>query len=201
MTGDVSGGFNVGGLVGENYFGAITCCYATGIVRGTGDWVGGLAGYNYGMIRSCYATDAVSGTGNYVGGLVGTNEGTILSCFWDKQMSGLQSSDGGIGKSTIMMKTLPTFTSAGWDFVGETMNGTEDVWRMCGDGVSYPRLAWEFSQGGDMDCPDGVGLADLVYLAGRWMKTTSATAGAADGNRDGKVDIQDFGIVSENWMR
>jgi hypothetical protein len=41
------------------------------------------------------------------------------------------------------MKTLSTFTSAGWDFVGETANGTNDYWRMCVDGVDYPRLAWE----------------------------------------------------------
>jgi len=29
------------------------------------------------------------------------------------------------------MQTESTFTSAGWDFVGETSNGTEDIWKMC----------------------------------------------------------------------
>jgi hypothetical protein len=72
---------------------------------------------------------------------------------------------------------------------------------MCGDGISYPRLSWEFSQGGDMDCPDGVGMEDLLYLAGRWMATTSTGACAADGDGDGKVNLNDFEILSAEWMR
>jgi len=99
------------------------------------------------------------------------------------------------------MKTISTFTDAGWDFVGESKKGTKDVWRMCADGVDYPRLSWEFSGGGDMDCPDGVTLEDLLYLAGRWMASTPATFGAADANADGRVDLLDLAILSENWGR
>jgi hypothetical protein len=40
------------------------------------------------------------------------------------------------------MKTLSTFTSAGWDFVGETANGTEDIWTIC-EGVNYPKFVWQ----------------------------------------------------------
>lgn len=36
-----------------------------------GSRVGGLVGINYGTITACYATGKVTGTGNYVGGLVG----------------------------------------------------------------------------------------------------------------------------------
>ena len=52
-----------------------------------------------------------------------------------------------------------------------------------------------------MDCPDGVGMEDLVYLAGRWMANSVMTRGTADVNGDGRVDLQDFGILAENWMR
>ena len=201
--GRVSGYEYVGGLVGRHYNDTITACYATGAVNGNFD-VGGLVGYNeYGAITDCYASGFVRGSGDTAGGLVGRNnyDGTVESCFWDKQTTGQPDGYPGTALTTAEMKTISTFTGAGWDFVGESANGTADVWRICVDGVDYPRLSWEFSQDGDLNCPDGVGLEDLVYLAGRWMKGTAATSGAADSDGDGKVDLADFGIVASNWMR
>ncbi|MBN2132483.1 MAG: hypothetical protein JW741_23475 [Sedimentisphaerales bacterium] len=50
-------------------------------------------------------------------------------------------SAGGTGLTTAEMQIAATFLAAGWDFVGETENGPNDVWTMPeGD---YPRLAWE----------------------------------------------------------
>jgi len=40
------------------------------------------------------------------------------------------------------MQTAGTFLEAGWDFVGETTNGTEDIWWIL-EGKDYPRLWWE----------------------------------------------------------
>ena len=99
------------------------------------------------------------------------------------------------------MNTLSTFTNAGWDFVGESTNGRADTWRMCVDDVDYPRLSWEFSQGSDFDCPDGVGMDDLLYLAGRWLAVTPETVGAGDATGDGRVTIEDFAAMAEEWMR
>ena len=48
-----------------------------------------------------------------------------------------------------------------------------------------------------MDCPDGVGMEDLLYLAGRWMASTPETVGAADANGDGKADMVDLAIVGK----
>jgi hypothetical protein len=198
-TGIVSGDSGIGGLCGDNW-GTISQSYATGTVRGTGG-VGGLCGGNYqGLISGCYATGAVSGGG----GLCGENYygyGTINDCFWDMETSGCNSSDGGEGKTTAEMKTLSTFTDVGWDFVGESTNGTADTWRMCANDVDYPRLAWEFSHGGDFDCPDGVALDDLLYLAARWLAANPETIGAADANHDGKVDLSDFTVLGDNWLR
>jgi mucin-19 len=198
-AGAVSGDQCVGGLVGHNS-GTISSCYATGTVSGN-QYVGGLVGQNYqGTITSCYATGAISGT-NEVGGLVGnTISGLISSCFWDIRTSWITTSTGGTGKTTTEMKRQTTFISAGWDFVGESANGTADVWRMCRDGISYPRLSWEFSQGGDMACPDRVGMEDLAYLAGRWLASTPEEMGAADLNGDGRVDLEDFAILAAHWL-
>lgn len=138
-TGSVSGsGIYKGGLVGSNYLGTITSCYATGAVSGS--HVGGLVGENYGSITACYATGSVTGTVD-VGGLVGENNlhSTITASFWDIEASGLSTSSGGTGKTTAEMQTLSTFTDAGWDFVEETANGTDDIWMM----RRYPALSWK----------------------------------------------------------
>ena len=80
-TGNISGAYNVGGLVGNNYKGStISNCYATCNVRGGNDYVGGLVGSNDGTISNCYATGNVRGY-TYVGGLVGYSfGGAIRNC-------------------------------------------------------------------------------------------------------------------------
>ena len=42
------------------------------------------------------------------------------------------------------MQTAATFLDAGWDFVGETANGTADIWWI-NEGKDYPRLSWELA--------------------------------------------------------
>jgi len=39
-------------------------------------------------------------------------------------------------------RTASAFLEAGWDFVGETANGTEDIWWIL-EGQDHPRLWWE----------------------------------------------------------
>jgi hypothetical protein len=143
----------VGGLVGWNE-GSITSSYSAGSVSGDAD-VGGLVGWNGGSITSCYSTGLVSGIG-HVGGLVGSNlggwaaVGIVNSSFWDMETSGHVTSAGGTGKTTAEMQTESTFTDAGWDFVGESANGTDDIWWIL-EGQDYPRL-WR--QYGSACCPD-----------------------------------------------
>jgi hypothetical protein len=150
-TGAVSGTSSVGGLVGENWR-TVTQCYSTGVVGGS-DYVGGLVGHNYlGTVTRCYSTGSVSGSRS-LGGLIGVNTiyhpilhgirgGLVSACFWDIQTSGQVTSAGGTGLTTAEMKTAKTFLDAGWDFVGETANGTEDIWWIL-EGKDYPRLWWE----------------------------------------------------------
>lgn len=145
FTGNVSGISVVGGLVGLNGWldgtGMISDCYAIGSV--SGNIVGGLVGRNESAIMNCYATSEISGN-EPVGGLVGVNEtgGTVVGSFWDIEISGLTTSAGGESKTTAEMQTNNTFLEAGWDFVDETANGTEDIWWI-DEGQDYPRLWWE----------------------------------------------------------
>jgi hypothetical protein len=93
-------------------------------------------------IINSYSTGNISGN-EYVGGLVGRGAaGAAEACFWHIETSGRTTSDGGEGKTTTEMKTAATFLEAGWDFVDETENGTEDIWKIS-EGFDYPRLWWE----------------------------------------------------------
>ena len=56
----------------------------------------------------------------------------------------------------------------GWDFVWETVNGPNDVWAIC-EGVSYPKLAWQFIAG-DSDNDKDVDFTDFALIGNKWMK-------------------------------
>ena len=151
---DVMGRNIVGGLVGENSSGETINCYARGDVVGH-RYVGGLVGSNaiaqgghggvvlhIGAIRNCYSATAILGD-QYVGGLVGRNEEDgLYDSFWDMETSSQTTSTGGVGKTTLEMQDPKTFIDAGWDFAGETVNGTEDIWWIL-EGQDYPRFWWE----------------------------------------------------------
>lgn len=149
-TAIVSGSEDVGGLVGMN--GALLRnCYSDGAVEGS-EFVGGLVGRNRSwqskdFVINCYSTSLVTGVG-LAGGLVGFNErGQINQSFWDAETSGQPTSAGGTNLTTPEMQTATTFLSAGWDFVGETENGPNDVWRII-EGETYPLLSWQKYGGG-----------------------------------------------------
>jgi hypothetical protein len=146
-TGTVSGTKDVGGLVGGNS-GTMTDCYSTGVVSGSGWPIGGLVGENRGDLIKCYSAGIVNGN-DHVGGLVGYYFSAsplpwpvLTNCFWDIETSKRTWSFGGTGKTTAEMQMAATFLNAGWDFVGETANGTEDIWWIL-EGKDYPRLWWE----------------------------------------------------------
>lgn len=149
-TGRVSGRENVGGLAGHVRGARVLNCYAQGNVAGE-RYIGGLIGLSYATVCICYSTGRVAGRSN-IGGLIGSatvktmpelnSDGQTIASFWDVRTSGRRTSAGGAGMSTAGMQTASTFLDAGWDFVGETDNGTEDLWWMR-EGQDYPRLHWE----------------------------------------------------------
>ena len=204
-TSSVSGMTAIGGLVGYNRD-TISNCYAAGNVTGY-SYAGGLVGYNRETITNSYAMGIVTGD-RYVGGFVGDNlVGRITDSFWDIETSGqtlgvgLGSDDGISGKNMAEMQTLSTFIDAGWDFVGESVNGTEDFWCIC-EGVDYPRLTWEFVIG-DFDGDYDTDFVDFSIFAARWLQTDSnffCGDGGTDLTNDGKVDFNDLKKFADNWL-
>ena len=148
-AGSVRGKYELGGLAGENWGGAITASYSTATVQGQRQ-VGGFVGVNGssryrgdkpGRITVSYSIGIVRGQAD-VGGFVGRNHDSVEQCFWDIEASAQASGSGATGKTRVDMQTPATFLEAGWDFVDETDNGTDDIWWMP-DGRGYPRLRWE----------------------------------------------------------
>jgi hypothetical protein len=146
-TGDAAGTSYVGGLLGGNgYNGVVSKCYATGGVTGN-DNVGGLVGYNgggTGTVSNSYSIGTVTGT-EPVGGLVGDNSGNVSGSFWDTETSGQSTSAGGTGKTTAQMKSITTFSGAGWSIIGVASPSTRNItyiWNIV-DGATYPFLSWQ----------------------------------------------------------
>jgi hypothetical protein len=151
--GEVSGNTAIGGLVGFSDSEIINS-YSNAKVIGAEN-VGGLLGYNvYGFVRYSYSTSKVFGDTN-TGAFVGYNEGTCLytSCFLDADIQPSLPAISNITESNLnsvttqQMKERETFITSGWDFIGETDNGTDDIWWI-DEGLDYPRLWWESVQSG-----------------------------------------------------
>jgi hypothetical protein len=204
-TSTLTGTTDVGGLAGHN-IGTISNCYSEGDVSG-GEYVGGLVGRNgdfvggpcfSGTISNCYSTSSVTG-----GGLVGWNDcGEINASFWDIETSGQTGSEGGTPKTTAEMQMQVTFTDAGWDFVGETVNGIEDIWDVC-EGTNYPKFIWQTPLLGDFLCPDGVDFVDYSFFAAHWAEDNCSASNDCDGTDLDlleTVDINDLRIFVDNWL-
>ena len=139
-TGTVTGQTNsreLGGLCGSIHYDApISNSYATGNVSG-GSNVGGFVGHNdQGSITHCYSTGRVTGdrsVGGFCGNLYPGSGNVNIGNFWDTETSQTGVSAMGTGKTTGEMKTLGTFSSAGWD--------VRYTWWM--PGGDYPRLVME----------------------------------------------------------
>jgi hypothetical protein len=127
----------IGGLVGNNnVYSTIDNSFATGTVSGTASYGGGCIGYTarYGSVVNCYSIGTVSATGSNIGGFLGSNSNaTVTSCFYDRENSGMTDTGKGTGEPAAEMKNEATFinaTDGGWDFIGETENGSDDIWNI-----------------------------------------------------------------------
>ncbi len=202
-AGIVRGGTYAGGLLGLNSGGTVSDCYATADVKAT-IYVGGLAGcngpdchcivYQPGTIVRCHATGAVWGVD--AGGLIGLNDRSqTQASFWDIETTGRVESAGGDGRSTPEMGRSSMFLVAGWDFIGEQTNGTQDTWYMPSVG-SYPRLTWELAAG-DLNADGRVNLQDYSRLAAQWRQ---AGAVGSYTTPDGIADFDDLMSLADLWL-
>lgn len=161
--GNVAADEQVGGFVGEfsnnGNDPVISNCYAWGnVTRETGatsEQIGAFIGHNTdngnapNLIEHAYAIGMViyeDATNPTDKGFVGVETGTqnYTANFFDTETSGQTSAVGATGQTTAAMQTMSTFTGAGWDFMEETTNGTDDYWGInSSDNDAYPFLRWQ----------------------------------------------------------
>ncbi|MHC4084308.1 MAG: GLUG motif-containing protein [Planctomycetota bacterium] len=215
-VGDATGNSGyAGGFIGANNGysanqGIISNCYAIGDVLGNAVFAGGFAGSNMALppvdaiISKCYSIGSVNGD-TIFGGFLGWNNGTVEVSFWDKETSGLTSgvgtgsSSGFTGETRSAMQTAGTFTSAGWDFIWEDTNGSNDIWAIC-DGGDYPKLTWQFTIG-DFDGDDDVDFADFASFAMHWREADSVyPCGGTDLTGDEQTGLDDLKQFTDNWV-
>jgi hypothetical protein len=210
-TASVEGHTIVGGFIGalsgeyqpDNTSAKVLDCYCISNVKGI-DYVGGFIGYQSHAIARSYCASSIegtTGTGAFVGMTYTYPDVNLFEgCFYDVNINpdmnglGYRTDPNLIGLSTVEMQMQETFINAGWDFVGEAVNGTNDVWDIC-DGTNYPKLAWQIPVTGDFDCPDGVDFIDYSILAGFWQSETIEQ----DYNHDGFIDFYDWAFFADSW--
>ena len=170
-------------------YAALTNCYSQGSVTGTEDYIGGFVGRNLSRteVNYCYSSSVVTGpsgtdsVGGFVGEMGTSGREYYTACFWDSEINpglpgiGNWVDPNVVGESTANMQTATTFTNVGWDFVGETVNGPNDIWDIC-EGMNYPKLSWQIPPMGDFGCPDGVNFFDFSFFSERWAEDNCAAS-------------------------
>ena len=173
VKGSVSGGTNVGGLVGFNLFGGVYASYATTGVSGETS-VGGLVGGNFGIVSASYATGGVTGAGQVgglagqhvgvvavsyatgrvlgdteVGGLAGAGGGRVTASYWDQETSGWPGAGAGSGQSTSALQGPTGYADlyAGWDVDVDGDGAADAAWHF-GTAGQYPALVVDFDGDG-----------------------------------------------------
>ena len=134
--------------------------------------------------------------------------GVYTKSFWDVNVNpdmngiGNATDPNVIGETTANMQTESTFTDAGWDFVGEVVNGPNDFWDIC-EGTNYPKLVWQIPVG-DFVCPDGVTFVDFSVLGAAWMCEPNdycwdPNCDISEPN-DNVIDELDVKVFTDNWL-
>jgi hypothetical protein len=166
-TGEVYGENNhVGGFAGRNSYGTIENCFSTANVVTTADpvdyFAGAFNGTNFqGKINNCYSigwvkyNTAILKDRGFCGD-VDTGTSYEMTCnFWDIETSGaILTAGSATGLTTAQMQDPDNFTDVKWDFKGETINGTNEIWNIGNSrNNDYPYLSWQY--------PDDPGLVPV----------------------------------------
>ncbi|AQQ72299.1 hypothetical protein SMSP2_02682 [Limihaloglobus sulfuriphilus] len=175
----------------------INNCYSNcRVVVSDNDGVaGGFTGQNVSTVINCYSASEVCVLSDSFTGFIGSFAGrddsneteptaSYTACFCDWQVAGLTDAVGDSGggvfpdpdpfgivsMNTTTLKAKVFYTSNGWDFVGESVNGDEDIWNII-ENETYPRFADECiaPPAGDINGDCVYDMLDMAQTASGWL--------------------------------
>jgi len=184
VSGTVSGGQYVGGLIGyANTKGVITGSSASGDVTGTGDDVGGLLGYlqnTTATVSNTFATGDVQGASN-VGGLVGRySSGSIATSYASGAVTASSNGGGLVGGNSTA-----TVTNSYWDTdvsVATSRGGTGKTTAELQDISTFS--TWSIASGYDASSTWGICSAvndGFPFLTGAYSADPCSSGGGSGG--------------------
>ncbi len=191
-----------GGFAGYSNADDITNCYCAGNVTkqnvNTNKTFGGFAGdclystikYSYSLCNVYEAPGVPWSSGDK--GFIGESERSIYkNNFFDSTLSN-QYTDalkGAFARTTSEMKSSCNYLATGWDFKGESENGTNDQWTISSDNSGYPALVWQgYSNTLSLPCQPHI-ITDNANL----ISTDSVIIGGTILSTNGSP-ISEFGI-------
>jgi hypothetical protein len=192
-TGKVVGSSWAGGLVGDNRT-TVLDSYSHAEVS-AGSSPGGLVGVHYGSapprLERCYASGSITGSagGGLVGSIIAASP-VVVDSYWDVQSTGESTSAGGVGLSSVEMRTRSIFEPA-WDFAM--------TWKIV-EGVRPPEHQSTAGIPGDVDSDGSVDGIDLSIVLGYWGDCPGGLPCDADLNGDLVVNGLDLTVVLGYWM-
>ncbi|MHC4537618.1 MAG: GLUG motif-containing protein, partial [Planctomycetota bacterium] len=162
--GSISGDWCAGGLVGYNWEGTISDCYAVSTVTGAVDdedgGVGGLCGVNdEGTIINCYSVGSVTGE-DTVGGLCGLIDGgTIINCYSVGSVTGEATVGGLVGDNYYSGSITNCYSTA-------SVTGSYRVGGLAGRSGIFARIDNCYSTGSVDGTTSVGGLVGINYSYG-----------------------------------
>jgi hypothetical protein len=195
-------GQNGGGDESNRYAGTISNSYFSGNV--TGEWyVGGLVGINFGTVNNCYATCDVTGSGYYVGGLVGLNwGGNVSKCYSTGSATSAVCVGGLVGQNGLVDESNDRYAGTVGDsystasVTGETgagglVGGNYDG--VVSDSYSTGSVTGNSSVGGLVGINwEGTGTVNNSF----WDTQTSGQSTSAGGTGKNTTEMQDIATFS-----
>ncbi|MEA4847019.1 MAG: S-layer homology domain-containing protein [Clostridiaceae bacterium] len=163
-SGTVSGGSNVGGVVGwvDTSASLIKACSFAGMVSGSASWTGGVVGrVSGGLLQHSYSTATVNGN-NWVGGVIGMVEdnGTVEYCYATGAVKGSECVGGiaGMNGENCILQSCAALNS-------DVKASASDYGRVAGSnylGTLSGNVAFSGMTGGGSDkTADGLDGADI----------------------------------------
>jgi hypothetical protein len=171
--GTVTGVNHTGGIAGANKdLAYIENSYSSSAASGASS-VGGLTGHNfYASIVNCYSTGVVTGSGDYVGAMVGMNQGRSFGCFWNTDTAGVSAGGAGKGLTTEQMKDAVYYRQIGWsgDYwkIDDQIDFPRLIWQDTAGEAITSLLDMPFNGDGSEDDPYQILTADDFAMLSWW---------------------------------